>query len=662
MARLVNYARRVVQNFVDRAPPLINKVGRGGQQNFRHEFQHSRPVAQPTKFSHVYQKFARKSMASELRRKYVPAGLAGSIFRAGLRPITAFGFVGVALAGTDTGWHRRTTEQEDICNIIQDIFKRHDSSLETESQLSDGARPAKVEDFDFGNIIGKGCNAVVHEAKLNRTLDESDEDGVLDLPPVEFSVEEDIAENEDSFVVLDDGFLVDGRDSEDSFIVLDDSDDLPEKDDVKPKTSDDENGFLDDDCDDSFIILNDTSNDSIVPTELSSNESTNHSFYGDEGQLSDKKEAPDFRPSGNFDLAVKIIFNYEAESCWNDIVASFEKEALPVRAIDSRLEEMWHNRHRCKMKRLPPHPNIVAMPMMFVDDVPLLNGAESEYPLALPVKLNPDGYGRNQTMFLVMKKYDYTLREYLANHDLDYEQSTFLFAQLLEGLLHLHKHRVAHRDLKSNNVLIHRQKDEAELVICDFGSCLSEGRLKIPYNSSEVSKGGNAALMAPEIAKAEPGPKSFLDYDKADVWAAGTLAYEIYGLPNPIYRKLSNKTCKTTDLPDLPDTVPEIVKKVINLMLQPEPEQRVSPLQAVNMLQIILWGPDSWRKPGAEPPTRTEILSWLMILAADAIMSRLRSSGCIVKNSVGYQLKQLFLMRADIVDITEAVYLLQDED
>ena len=48
--------------------------------------------------------------------------------------------------------------------------------------------------------------------------------------------------------------------------------------------------------------------------------------------------------------------------------------------------------------------------------------------------------------------------------------------------------------------------------------------------------------MAPEVANATPGLFSFIDYSKADVWAAGTLAYEMFGLENPFYNGLDSRT------------------------------------------------------------------------------------------------------------------------
>lgn len=59
-------------------------------------------------------------------------------------------------------------------------------------------------------------------------------------------------------------------------------------------------------------------------------------------------------------------------------------------------------------KRISAHPNVIRVYRAFTADVPLLQGAQEEYPDVLPPRLNPAGLGNNRTLFLVMKKYDLT--------------------------------------------------------------------------------------------------------------------------------------------------------------------------------------------------------------------------------------------------------------
>ena len=53
---------------------------------------------------------------------------------------------------------------------------------------------------------------------------------------------------------------------------------------------------------------------------------------------------------------------------------------------------------------LPAHPNIVTMHCAFVDFVPELPDSKNEFPAALPPRINPTGFGRNKTLFLLMKR------------------------------------------------------------------------------------------------------------------------------------------------------------------------------------------------------------------------------------------------------------------
>lgn len=58
-----------------------------------------------------------------------------------------------------------------------------------------------------------------------------------------------------------------------------------------------------------------------------------------------------------------------------------------------------------RIRRLSPHINVVKMYRSFTDYIPDLPDSRNLYPDALPCRLNPSGFGRNMSLFLVMKKY-----------------------------------------------------------------------------------------------------------------------------------------------------------------------------------------------------------------------------------------------------------------
>ncbi|XP_034944252.1 serine/threonine-protein kinase PINK1, mitochondrial [Chelonus insularis] len=332
----------------------------------------------------------------------------------------------------------------------------------------------------------------------------------------------------------------------------------------------------------------------------------------------------------SFPLVVKMMFNYDAESNAMSIIRAMYRETVPARKYDRSELADWEQRMADNKRILPPHPNIVAMYHVFADRIPYLPGSSVMYPDALPTRLNPEGSGRNMSLFLLMKRYDTTLKQYMIDHPVNIQESILLFAQLLEGIAHMNIHEIAHRDLKSDNILLDVSEESENcpsLVISDFGCCLADKHhgLYLPYNSHDVDKGGNAALMAPEVVTAEPGPFTSINYTKADLWTAGTIAYEIFGAENPFYggknhksATLRNYNYSDDELPALPENTPSIISSLVKNILSRNLYKRLTAEMAATVIQLYLWAPSSWLHKNKKPSS-DEILQWLLCLTTKVL-------------------------------------------
>lgn len=420
---------------------------------------------------------------------------------------------------------------------------------------------ATFSDFQIGQMIGQGCNSAVYEAKLISNEVENMHETNVDLhsPTEKLS---DVDSNESFEVIME--------------------------------------------------------SDYDVESEFSNNILTTSDVQAESADL------PFFQNQEKYDLAIKMMFNYDFESNADTIFQGMIKEITPARLSPEMEEEsLWLVKHRVKLKTLPPHSNIVDMQGIFVDHVPKIDNDEHRYPAALPTRLNPEnGLGRNKTLFLVMKKYDMTLKSFVSQTDVNLNTRCSLVAQLMEGIAHMTEHGVAHRDLKSDNILVDLSNGEPKLVISDFGCCLAEPEygLMIPYNTSNVDKGGNAALMPPEIALAEPGRNAWLDYRKSDIWTAGTLVYEILGDENPFYKgPLNSRTYDEKDLSPLPSRVPYALQKLTKLLLKKDPSSRPNPRVAADIALMVTLFP-KWIDTCEECPSAEMIRKSIVLLAASNLL------------------------------------------
>ncbi|KAG7472081.1 hypothetical protein MATL_G00104810 [Megalops atlanticus] len=361
----------------------------------------------------------------------------------------------------------------------------------------------------------------------------------------------------------------------------------------------------------------------------------------------------------SYPLAVKMMWNIGAGSSSEAILSSMCQELVPAGSQAVKEESAvvaLNGRFGWAPRRVSAHPNVIRVYRAFTAEVPLLPGAQEEYPDVLPTRLNPMGMGNNRTLFLVMKNYPYTLRQYLKVSVPSGREGSMMVLQLLEGVDHLCKQGVAHRDLKSDNVLLEFDSGGCpRLVITDFGCCLAERDcgLQLPFTTRCVSRGGNACLMAPEVATAVPGPGMVIDYSKADAWAVGAISYEIFGQPNPFYSLgpdgLDSRRYQEKQLPPLPASTPTDTQLVVRLLLRRNPSKRPSARVAANMLHLSLWGGRALAYQ--DRASMKKMADWLLCQSAVVLLK-----GCgLGGSSVEAELQKCFLANLDLEDLRTAM-------
>uniref|UniRef100_A0A8C7YU46 Serine/threonine-protein kinase PINK1, mitochondrial n=1 Tax=Oryzias sinensis TaxID=183150 RepID=A0A8C7YU46_9TELE len=356
-------------------------------------------------------------------------------------------------------------------------------------------------------------------------------------------------------------------------------------------------------------------------------------------------------------LAIKMLWNFGAGSSNEAIFRSMSHELVPTDPLalaPAKQQLTLDGNFGVVPRRVSAHPNVIRVYRAFTADVPLLPGAQDEYPDVLPARLNPSGLGNNRTLFLVMKNYPFSLRQYLQVCTPSRKQRSLMVLQLLEGVDHLCKQDVAHRDLKSDNVLLEFDSDGCpRLVITDFGCCLAESEqsLQLPFNSQWVDRGGNASLMAPEVASAVPGRGVVIDYSKADAWAVGAISYEIFGEQNPFYHAvgLHSSSYQEKQLPVLHSSAPADVQLVIRLLLRRSPTKRPSARVAANMLHLTLWGQKILDKQ--DSAGMRKLAEWLLCQSAVVLLK-----GCSgpAGNRVEAELQRNFLRNLELEELRTA--------
>ncbi|GAB1598160.1 serine/threonine-protein kinase 36-like [Argonauta hians] len=134
-----------------------------------------------------------------------------------------------------------------------------------------------------------------------------------------------------------------------------------------------------------------------------------------------------------------------------------------------------------------------------------------------------DSFETEEEFVVVMDYADGELYQILEDDgSLPEDQVQHVACQLVSALYYLHSHRILHRDMKPQNILLSKGE---KVKLCDFGFARAMGFNTLVLTSVK----GTPLYMAPEIVEEQP-------YDhNADLWALGCILYELFtGMP-PFY-------------------------------------------------------------------------------------------------------------------------------
>ena len=213
-----------------------------------------------------------------------------------------------------------------------------------------------------------------------------------------------------------------------------------------------------------------------------------------------------------------------------------------------------------ELVKLPSHPNIIRFLCEFVDEIhDNIRDHLPEFARGSSSYGTPGRQINRKTQFLVMELHEMSLDRLLASRFappsiVPHRMVATIISQVGSGLRHLDRHRLAHRDIKTDNIMVETRVNETtneieitRCVLIDFGtSCRLNDQMRDSILVSDTGKilgpaWGNAAHIAPELHSALESAKKAnrrqeveLDYSRQSVFELGVLAFEIVNGCHPV--------------------------------------------------------------------------------------------------------------------------------
>ncbi|KAM4545825.1 serine/threonine-protein kinase 36 isoform 2-T2 [Odontesthes bonariensis] len=144
-------------------------------------------------------------------------------------------------------------------------------------------------------------------------------------------------------------------------------------------------------------------------------------------------------------------------------------------------------------------------------------------------------------------------------------QVSEIACQLVSALYYLHSHRILHRDMKPQNILLGKS---GVVKLCDFGFARAMSVSTLVLTSIK----GTPLYMSPELVEEKP-------YDHtADLWSLGCILYELHTGAPPFYTNSIFHLVQliVRDQVKWPDTMSNTCMSFLKGLLTKDPQKRLS--------------------------------------------------------------------------------------
>lgn len=266
------------------------------------------------------------------------------------------------------------------------------------------------------------------------------------------------------------------------------------------------------------------------------------------------------------DVAVKLLD-------WGEEGQRTESEVSQIRAAFAQEVAVWHKLD---------HPNVTKF----------IGAIMGTTDLNIQTENGQIGMPRNVCCVVVEYLPGGALKNFLIKNrrrKLAFKVVIQLALDLARGLSYLHSKKIVHRDVKTENMLLDKNRT---LKIADFGVA----RVEASNPNDMTGETGTLGYMAPEVLNGNPYNR------KCDVYSFGICMWEIYccDMPYPdlSFSEVTSAVVRQNLRPEIPRCCPSSIANVMKRCWDANPDKRPEMDEVVSMIEAI----DTSKGGGMIPP------------------------------------------------------------